>query len=94
MVEKRIFKLNGLRYSLDEIEKKINNQINGECAIIQTNDILTLFFNEKNDIKNIYLLLTKNFKIEKKVFKLKKIKKIPLNNNNKINYNKLKNYLL
>ena len=73
--KKRIFKLNGLRYSLDEIEKKINNQINGECAIIQTNDILTLFFNEKNDIKNIYLLLTKNFKIEKKVFKLKKIKK-------------------
>ena len=66
MVEKRIFKLNGLRYSLDEIEKKINNQINGECAIIQTNDILTLFFNEKNDIKNIYLLLTKILKLKKK----------------------------
>ena len=49
--KKRIFKLNGLRYSLDEIEKKINNQINGECAIIQTNDILTLFFNEKMILK-------------------------------------------
>ena len=79
---------------MDEIEKTINSQINGECAIIETNDILTLFFNEKNDIKKIYQLLIKNFKIEKKVFELKKIKKIPLTNNNKINYNKLKNYLL
>lgn len=88
--KKRIMKLNGLRYSLDDIEKKINNEIIGDCAIIQTNDMITLFLNKKEDIDKTYLFLTKSLKIEKRVFKLKVIDKIPLNKNNKINYNKLK----
>ena len=86
----RNIKIYGNRFNLDEIEKKLK-KININCACIKKNEKIILFSvisKEKiiNNLKNI-------LKLNLNLFSIKKIKKIPLNKNKKVNYNILESYV-
>ena len=88
----RIIKMNGLRYSLDEIEKELN-QIGYNCAVKESKEKLNIFlpeniFNLQSKINNF---LFKLYKIRNNKIIFQKIKKIPRNLNGKITYSNLPN---
>tara|TARA_B100000963_G_scaffold361760_1_gene399318 strand:+ start:3108 stop:4493 length:1386 start_codon:yes stop_codon:yes gene_type:complete len=88
--KKRIIKIFGVRLNLDEIEKVLNVFVT-KSAIIEKDSKLYLILEEKKvNEKKIRLQLKNKFKINPNYIKFIKIKKIPLNKNNKVDYIKLK----
>ena len=88
----RIIKLNGVRYSLDEIEKELNN--NGFiCAVKASEEKINIFLTKKilSLRFKINNFLFKSYKIRNNKIIFKKIKKIPRSFNGKITYTSLPN---
>lgn len=85
----RNIKIYGNRLNLDEIEKKFK-EININCVCIKKNEKIILFsvISKEKIIKNLKNILKLNLNF----FLIKKIKKIPLNKNKKINYKILESY--
>tara|TARA_B100001093_G_C26551615_1_gene894712 strand:- start:263 stop:823 length:561 start_codon:yes stop_codon:yes gene_type:complete len=85
----RNIKIYGNRLNLDEIEKKFK-EININCVCIKKNEKIILFsvISKEKIIKNLKNILKLNLNF----FLIKKIKKIPLNKNKKINYKTLESY--
>jgi long-chain acyl-CoA synthetase len=88
----RVIKINGLRYSLDEIEKELNQE--GFICVVQgLEDKLIIFLTKKiNYLKtHISNFLFKSYKIRRDKIIFKEIKKIPRNIYGKITYSSLTN---
>ena len=88
----RIIKINGMRYSLDEIEKELNN--NGFiCAVKASEEKINIFLTKKilSLRFKINNFLFKSYKIRNNKIIFKKIKKIPRSFNGKITYTSLPN---
>ena len=86
----RIIKMNGLRFSLDEIEKELN--ANGfNCVIKGSEEKLNIFLTQKvfNSQSKINDFLFRSYKIRNNNIIFQKIKKIPRNLNGKITYTNL-----
>ncbi len=88
----RVIKMNGLRYSLDEIEKELNQE-GFICAVQGQGDKLNIFLTKNiNHLKTqINDFLFKSYKIRKEKIIFKEIKKIPRNIYGKITYSNLTN---
>ncbi len=88
----RVIKMNGLRYSLDEIEKELNQE-GFICAVQGQGDKLNIFLTKNiNHLKTqINDFLFKSYKIRKEKIIFKGIKKIPRNIYGKITYSNLTN---
>ena len=88
----RVIKMNGLRYSLDEIEKELNQE-GFICAVQGLEDKLNIFLTKNiNHLKaQINDFLFKSYKIRRDKIMFKEIKKIPRNIYGKIIYSNLTN---
>lgn len=90
--KKRIIKIFGYRYNLDDIENILKkNKIS--CKIIGRNDKLYIFSRNSLNEKKLHHLLYKEMKFPKDKVIIKKIKKIPLTKNGKVSYVKLESYV-
>ena len=86
--KKRIIKIFGYRISLDELENEVLNS-GHRCALKVVDEKLIVIYEKKNSMKWISNNLIKKNKIPKDKIIFKNVKKIPMNSNNKINYNKI-----
>ena len=86
--KKRIIKIFGYRISLDELENEILNK-GYKCAIKEINEKLKIFHQKNVSGQLISKFLIEKFKIPKNRIILKKIIKLPMTLNNKVDYNKL-----
>jgi acyl-coenzyme A synthetase/AMP-(fatty) acid ligase len=84
--KKRIVKLFGNRFDLNEIEERINK--NGqEIVCTGTNDELNVYYTNTNSKKKILSQIIKITKQNKDVFKMRLLTKFPRTASGKINYN-------
>jgi acyl-CoA synthetase (AMP-forming)/AMP-acid ligase II len=87
---KRIIKVSGFRYSLDEIEKKLKKFFYIDFKCIGYDDALTIFYINTNVDEKIFLnKISKFLKLNIKYLKIIKLKNFPLNKRNKIDYARL-----
>ncbi len=84
----RYAKIYGLRINLDELEKNLNEKFN-LCYLKFLKERIVIFTSNNYKLDNMTNFLFERFKLNKNIFKLKKINKIPLKSNNKIDYNRL-----
>lgn len=85
--EKRFIKINGNRINLDHIENKLNED-GLKSAVIGTDQILYIFFEEENNKPNIIHFL-KSLHLNKNNFKLVRIDALPRTESNKLKYSAL-----
>ena len=85
--KKRFCKILGKSINLDEIENILKKKFKNKSFFAVSNDeLLKIFITTDNNKKNIINYLSKLTGINKSLFALKKIKKLPLLNNGKIDY--------
>ena len=87
--KKRITKIHGHRFSLDEIENNVFDDLKIKIACVELNNKIKVFLKKESDKKTINSYLKKNLQISDKFFKLIIIQNFPLNLNKKINYKTL-----
>ena len=89
--KKRFCKILGISINLDEIENILKNKFKNKSFVTVSNDkLIKIFILMNNSEKKIINFLSNLTGINKSLFVLKKIKKIPLLNNGKIDYKILK----
>ena len=85
----RVAKINGVRVELDILEKDYK-KYEITCVVLGK----FLYLCSKNDLSNqLILKISKTYNLSINNLKIKKIRHIPLNNNNKINYSRIKEIL-
>ena len=84
----RYVKIYGLRINLDELEKNLNQKFT-LCYLKFLNEKIVIFTPNNYKINNITKFLFERYKLNKNIFILRKINKVPLKANNKIDYGKL-----
>lgn len=87
--KKRITKIHGHRFSLDEIENNVFEDLKIKIVCVELNDKIKVFLKKESDKRAINSYLKKNLQISDKLFKLIIIQNFPLNLNKKINYKTL-----
>lgn len=87
--KKRITKIYGHRFSLDEIENKVFEDLKIKIACVELNNKIKVFLKKEGDKRTVNSYLKKNLNISDKFFKLIIIQNFPLNLNKKINYKTL-----
>lgn len=85
----RFVKLHGLRISLDEVEKKVQEQLQVEVAAFGEDDRLNIAYTE-GDEQSIRNILQKSYQLHHSVYKIRKLDHLPRNTNGKIHYQRLK----
>jgi long-chain acyl-CoA synthetase len=84
----RYAKIYGLRINLDELEKNLNEKFS-LCYLKFVNERIIVFTPNNYNLNNITNFIFERYKLNKNIFTIKKINKVPLKANNKIDYNKL-----
>ncbi len=88
---KRIIKISGIRFSLDEIETIIQDKLKNKVYCSGEDDSLICYYkNNFLERNSLNLLISKILKINHKYVKTVKIKNIPFTNRGKIYYEKLR----
>ena len=93
---KRIIKLVGLRYNLDEIEQSLKNeyyQIPFTCTNMKDEKLRVFTTSTKVTLEQLQKFILSKFKINIRMVKLSIINEFPLTPNGKIDYNKLNTIL-
>ncbi|MBB6501698.1 AMP-binding protein [Pedobacter cryoconitis] len=86
---KRIVKLLGTRFNLDEIELIIKNAFNGEtfaCIGVEDKHLLVIHLNQDLKDEEIKQFLKTKLNLHPSIIKIKQVSKIPLTPNGKVDY--------
>ena len=87
---KRFIKLLGIRFSLDGMEKVINNAYSeGEAVCVGSDDRVIVYYTGKYEAETLREYCIKKFSIKKTMIQVKYIEKIPRNESGKVLYSAL-----
>lgn len=86
----RIVKISGYRYELDEIEYKIQKQVNIECKVMEKEEHIYVFFDKNEYRKIIKKVIENDLNIPEEIISFIYLKEIPRGENGKVLYSELK----